>query len=101
MLSCASCSRPRPSPSSGPRAVAGAPSAARQFQNPDVFFQAREAQNPWFDAFPAVVQAAMARFAELTGRTYRLFDYVGAPDAERVIVVMGSAAETVEKPWPT
>ncbi|MBS0554119.1 MAG: pyruvate:ferredoxin (flavodoxin) oxidoreductase, partial [Proteobacteria bacterium] len=53
-------------------------------QNPDVFFQAREAQNPLFDAFPAVVQQAMDRFAELTGRRYRLFDYVGAPDAERV-----------------
>ena len=66
-------------------------------QNPDVFFQAREAQNPWFDAFPAMVQAAMVRFAELTGRAYRLFDYVGAVDAERVIVVMGSAAETVEE----
>ncbi len=64
-------------------------------QNPDVFFQAREAQNPLFDAFPAVVQQAMDRFAELTGRRYRLFDYVGAPDAERVIVLMGSGAETV------
>lgn len=66
-------------------------------QNPDVFFQAREAQNPWFDAFPAVVQQAMDRFAELTGRQYRLFDYIGAPDAERVIVLMGSGAETVEE----
>ncbi|TAH46028.1 MAG: pyruvate:ferredoxin (flavodoxin) oxidoreductase, partial [Betaproteobacteria bacterium] len=66
-------------------------------QNPDVFFQAREAQNPLFDAFPGVVQQAMDRFAELTGRRYRLFDYVGAPDAERVIVLMGSGAETVEE----
>ena len=66
-------------------------------QNPDVFFQAREAQNPLFDAFPGVVQEAMDRFAELTGRRYRLFDYVGAPDAERVIVLMGSGAETVEE----
>ena len=66
-------------------------------QNPDVFFQAREAQNPWFDAFPAHVQAAMDRFAALTGRQYHLFDYVGAPDAERVIILMGSGAETVEE----
>ncbi len=66
-------------------------------QNPDVFFQAREAQNPWFDAFPGIVQQTMDRFAELTGRHYRLFDYVGAPDAERVIVLMGSGAETVHE----
>jgi pyruvate-ferredoxin/flavodoxin oxidoreductase len=66
-------------------------------QNPDVFFQAREAQNPWFDAFPAVVQAAMDQFGQLTGRHYRLFDYIGAPDAERVIVLMGSGAETVQE----
>ncbi|HOB47559.1 MAG TPA: pyruvate:ferredoxin (flavodoxin) oxidoreductase, partial [Zoogloea sp.] len=66
-------------------------------QNPDVFFQSRERANPFYDAFPAIVQAAMDRFGELTGRHYRLFDYVGAPDAERVIVVMGSAAETVEE----
>ena len=61
-------------------------------QNPDVFFQSRERANPFYDAFPALVQQAMDRFGELTGRRYRLFDYVGAPDAERVIVVMGSAA---------
>ncbi len=66
-------------------------------QNPDVFFQSRERANPFYDAFPAIVQTAMDRFGELTGRHYRLFDYVGAPDAERVIVVMGSAAETVEE----
>ncbi|MDG3064473.1 pyruvate:ferredoxin (flavodoxin) oxidoreductase [Thauera mechernichensis] len=66
-------------------------------QNPDVFFQAREAQNPWFDAFPTVVQQAMDDFAALTGRRYKLFDYVGAPDAERVIVIMGSGADTVEE----
>ena len=66
-------------------------------QNPDVFFQSRERANPFYDAFPALVQAAMDRFGELTGRHYKLFDYVGAPDAERVIVVMGSAAETVEE----
>jgi pyruvate-ferredoxin/flavodoxin oxidoreductase len=66
-------------------------------QNPDVFFQAREAQNPWFDAFPEIVQQTMARFGKLTGRHYRLFDYVGATDAERVIVLMGSGAETVQE----
>jgi pyruvate-ferredoxin/flavodoxin oxidoreductase len=66
-------------------------------QNPDVFFQSRERANPFYDAFPGLVQAAMDRFGELTGRQYRLFDYVGAPDAERVIVLMGSAAETAEE----
>ena len=66
-------------------------------QNPDVFFQAREAQNPWFDAFPGIVQQCMDQFGALTGRRYRLFDYVGAADAERVIVLMGSGAETVEE----
>ncbi|SDU14887.1 pyruvate-ferredoxin/flavodoxin oxidoreductase [Pseudomonas pohangensis] len=66
-------------------------------QNPDVFFQAREAQNPWFDAFPGIVQQTMDRFGELTGRHYRLFDYAGAADAGRVIVLLGSGAETVEE----
>ncbi len=66
-------------------------------QNPDTFFQCREAQNPWFDAFPGIVQRTMERFAGLTGRAYRLFDYVGAPDAGRVIVMMGSGAETVQE----
>ncbi|MCE1181410.1 MAG: pyruvate:ferredoxin (flavodoxin) oxidoreductase [Rhodocyclales bacterium] len=66
-------------------------------QNPDVFFQAREAQNPYFAAFPGVVQQTMDRFAALTGRQYRLFDYYGAPDAERVIVLMGSGAETAQE----
>ena len=66
-------------------------------QNPDVFFQAREAANPFYAAAPDVVQRTMDRFAALTGRGYRLFDYAGDPDAERVVVVMGSAAETVEE----
>ena len=66
-------------------------------QNPDVFFQSRERANPFYDAFPQVVQDAMDRFGELTGRHYRLFDYVGAVDAERVIVLMGSGAETVHE----
>jgi pyruvate-ferredoxin/flavodoxin oxidoreductase len=62
-------------------------------QNPDVFFQARETVNPFYAACPGIVQKAMDRFAEVTGRSYHLFDYVGAPDAERVIVLMGSGAE--------
>jgi pyruvate-ferredoxin/flavodoxin oxidoreductase len=66
-------------------------------QNPDVYFQARETVNPYYSAAPGIVQAAMDRFAKLTGRHYRLFDYVGAPDAERVIVVMGSGCETAEE----
>ncbi|MDP3537775.1 MAG: pyruvate:ferredoxin (flavodoxin) oxidoreductase [Azonexus sp.] len=66
-------------------------------QNPDVFFQAREAQNPWFDSFPGIVQEKMDQFGKLTGRHYKLFDYVGAPDAERVIIIMGSGAETVQE----
>jgi pyruvate-ferredoxin/flavodoxin oxidoreductase len=61
-------------------------------QNPDVFFQAREAASPFYAATPAIVADAMERLAEWTGRRYRLFDYTGAPDAERVIVLMGSAA---------
>lgn len=66
-------------------------------QNPDVYFQARESVNPFYQACPALVQQTMKRFASLTGRQYRLFDYVGVPDAERVIVIMGSGAETVEE----
>jgi pyruvate-ferredoxin/flavodoxin oxidoreductase len=62
-------------------------------QNPDVFFQIRETANKYYDDAPAKVQAAMNKFAEVVGRKYHLFDYVGAPDAERVVVVMGSGAE--------
>jgi pyruvate-ferredoxin/flavodoxin oxidoreductase len=65
-------------------------------QNPDVYFQSRETVNPYYLSCPAVVQEAMDTFASLVGRQYHLFDYVGVPDAERVIVVMGSGAETVE-----
>ncbi len=65
-------------------------------QNPDVFFQARESVNPFYNACPNIVQAAMDKFAQLTGRQYKLFEYIGAPDAERVIVLMGSGAETAE-----
>ena len=66
-------------------------------QNPDVFFQARETVNPFYQKVPAIVQANMDEFAELTGRAYHLFDYVGAPDAERVVVLMGSGAEAVDE----
>jgi len=66
-------------------------------QNPDVYFQAREAANAYYDAAPTVVQDAMDRLALRTGRSYRLFDYAGAPDAERVLVVMGSGAEVAEE----
>ena len=59
-------------------------------QNPDVFFQAREACNAFYTAVPGIVQEAMDRFAKLTGRRYSLFWYSGAPDAERVLVQMGS-----------
>src|SRR5690606_33307524 len=66
-------------------------------QNPDVYFQGRESVNPFYAAFPGQLQQAMDRFASLTGRQYRLYDYVGAADAERVIVVMGSGADTVHE----
>ena len=66
-------------------------------QNPDVFFQAREAANTFYDTCPGIVEQMMADFAARTGRRYGLFDYVGAPDAERVIVIMGSGAETVHE----
>ncbi len=66
-------------------------------QNPDVFFQIREAANNFYDAAPAKVQAVMNKFAEVVGRQYHLFDYVGAPDAERVIVMMGSGAEVAHE----
>ena len=64
-------------------------------QNPDTYFQSRETVNPFYAATPGIVQEVMDEFAELTGRSYHLVDYVGDPQAERVIVVMGSGAETV------
>ncbi|NLX12595.1 MAG: pyruvate:ferredoxin (flavodoxin) oxidoreductase [Phycisphaerales bacterium] len=65
-------------------------------QNPDTFFQAREACNSFHDACPDIVQATMDQFAKRTGRQYRLFEYEGAADAERVIILMGSATETAQ-----
>ncbi len=67
-----------------------APKLRGTAQNPDVFFQAREAANVYYNAVPGIVQGEMDKLAELTGRQYRLFDYHGAPDAERVVVMMGS-----------
>jgi len=66
-------------------------------QNPDIYFQGREAANPYYLACPDIVQKAMDRYASITGRQYHLFDYVGAHDAERVIVLMGSGAETAQE----
>ncbi len=66
-------------------------------QNPDVFFQSREAVNKYYDAAPAIIKKVMEKFAGLSGRKYSLFDYSGAPDAERVVVIMGSGADTVQE----
>ena len=66
-------------------------------QNPDVFFQAREASNPFYAACPAIMQKAMDKFAQVVGRQYHLFDYFGAPDADRVVLLMGSGAEVAEE----
>jgi pyruvate-ferredoxin/flavodoxin oxidoreductase len=65
-------------------------------QNPDVYFQGRETVNKYYAACPGVVQEAMDKFAKLTGRQYHLFDYVGAPDADRIIIIMGSGGEAVQ-----
>jgi pyruvate-ferredoxin/flavodoxin oxidoreductase len=66
-------------------------------QNPDVFFQSRERANGFYLKTPAIVEQTMERFAELTGRRYKLFEYVGDPNAERVLVMMGSGCETAEE----
>jgi pyruvate-ferredoxin/flavodoxin oxidoreductase len=66
-------------------------------QNPDVYFTEREASNKLYTAVPAIVQKYMDQFAKLTGRAYKLFDYVGAPDAERLVIVMGSGADVCEE----
>ncbi len=66
-------------------------------QNPDVYFQGRETVNKYYAATPAIVQEYMDKVARVTGRQYHLFDYFGAPDADRVIVIMGSGAETAEE----
>ena len=66
-------------------------------QNPDVYFQARESVNPYYTKMPAIMQATMDKFAGLTGRQYHLFDYIGDPQARDIVILMGSAAETVEE----
>jgi len=66
-------------------------------QNPDVYFQGREVVNKFYIAIPGIVQQTMDKFAKLAGRSYHLFDYVGAPDAEKIIVIMGSGADTVHE----
>ncbi|MCL2128387.1 MAG: pyruvate:ferredoxin (flavodoxin) oxidoreductase, partial [Treponema sp.] len=66
-------------------------------QNPDTYFQGREGVNKYYDAVPGIVQAEMDKYAKLTGRAYHVFDYYGAKDAEKVIVIMGSGADTCEE----
>ena len=66
-------------------------------QNPDVYFQGRETCNPFYLATPKIVEEAMNKFAKLVGRQYKLFDYVGAPDAEKIIIIMGSGADTAHE----
>ncbi len=66
-------------------------------QNPDTYFQGRETVNPYYIATPGIVEKVMAKFASIVGREYHLFDYVGAPNAERVVVLMGSGCETAEE----
>ncbi|MDR1389903.1 MAG: pyruvate:ferredoxin (flavodoxin) oxidoreductase [Treponema sp.] len=73
------------------------PSLRGTAQNPDTYFQGREGVNKYYDAVPEIVQAAMDQYARLTGRAYKLFDYFGEKDAERVIIIMGSGAETCEE----
>ena len=66
-------------------------------QNPDVYFQGRETVNPYYEKIPGILKAQMDKFAARTGRQYNLIDYVGAPDAERIVVMMGSGAEAMEE----
>ncbi len=73
------------------------PSIRGTAQNPDIFFQAREACNTYYDAVPAVVEEYMEKINKLTGRNYGLFNYYGAPDADRIIVAMGSVCETIDE----
>jgi len=66
-------------------------------QNPDIFFQAREACNPYYDAVPAMVEKYMGEINKLTGRDYKLFNYYGAPDADRIIIAMGSSCDAIKE----
>ncbi|GHV59979.1 pyruvate-flavodoxin oxidoreductase [Spirochaetia bacterium] len=73
------------------------PSIRGTAQNPDTYFQGREGVNRYYEKVPGIVQAEMDKYAKLTGRSYHVFDYFGAKDAEKVIIIMGSGAETVEE----
>ena len=73
------------------------PHQAGTAQNPDIYFQNREAANKYYDAIPGIVEAYMKKVAKLTGRAYKLFDYYGAEDAEEVIVAMGSGCEAIHE----
>ncbi len=73
------------------------PSLRGTSQNPDVYFQGRESVNKYYQACPSIVQKAMDKFAKITGRQYKLFDYYGAPDAEKIIIIMGSGSQTVQE----
>jgi len=74
-----------------------APTIRGTSQNPDTYFQGRETVNTYYDAAPSITQKMMDKFGELTGRSYKVYQYYGAPDAERVIVLMGSGVETVRE----
>jgi pyruvate-ferredoxin/flavodoxin oxidoreductase len=74
-----------------------APVARGTAQNPDIYFQAREACNPYYDAVPGIVEHYLGELGKITGRNYGLFDYYGAPDADRVVVAMGSATEAIRE----
>ena len=74
-----------------------APTIRGSAQNPDAFFQMQEARNPYYDMTPEIVQQTMDRLAGITGRQYHLFDYVGHPEPEKLIVIMGSGADTVHE----
>ncbi|MEN6585254.1 MAG: pyruvate:ferredoxin (flavodoxin) oxidoreductase, partial [Sulfuricella sp.] len=73
------------------------PHQAGTAQNPDIYFQNREAANKFYDATPAIVEEVMGKVSKLVGREYKPFNYVGAPDADRVIVAMGSGCDTIEE----
>jgi len=73
------------------------PVARGTAQNPDVYFQAREASNPFYDAIPDVVEDYLNKLGEITGRKHGLFDYYGAPDADRVVIAMGSSTEAIKE----
>ncbi len=73
------------------------PHQAGTAQNPDIYFQGREAANKYYNAVPEIVEYYMEKVGELTGRRYHLFDYVGAPDAERIMIIMGSGADAAEE----